>query len=226
MTNPIAYPALELSTKPDGSSSWTFETDSPDAPGHPSTCQITPGTPTVPMKAVFHPGVRPPKTPWSNAYILHRNQFTNSTDWSYNSTVMYPTQQDIDNSQCYEEDRQDNPGSMIFNWGWQFRFGEGGFIWNRSANNGNGDWEGPFLTPAAVAFTPGVPKQIVALHSRDTAHLTYLGVAIDGAFMPLNITFPAVPKVQAPYVNNAWQLDSKGQGAPITCFVRCNLVGF
>lgn len=228
--NPICYPALEISTKPDGSSTWTFETDTPDDPGAPSTCQITAGTPTTPMKATFHPGLRKPPGKWANAYILHRNAFVNATQWSYKVTAMFPTQQDIDNCNAFEEDRQDNPGSMIFNWGFQFLAdgskNAGLRIWNRSANDGAGAWEGPFLPPAACAFAPNVPKQIEVLHARDSAHLTYLGVAIDGTFTPLNITYPALPKQQNAYVNTAWQLDSKGKGAPITCFVRASLVGF
>ena len=227
---PTCYPALELATKPDGSSAWTFETDTPDDPGHLSTCDITPGTLTTPMKATFHPGIRQPPGKWSNAYILHRNVYAAATQWDYSVTAMFPTAADIAACNAFEEDRQDNPGSMIFNWGFQLLLDgskNAGFrIWNRSANNGAGAWEGPFLPESAIAFTPNVPKQITVLKSRDSAHLTYLGVAIDGVFTPLNITYPAVPKQQNSYVNTAWQLDSKGKGAPITCFVRASLIGF
>lgn len=210
--NPTCYPALEMATN------WTFE------PQGPGTCTITPGDPTQPMKIVYHPAK---SNPWPQAYILHRNAFSNATQWSYPVVATFPTQQDISNCEAFELDRQDNPGATMFNWGWQFRIGTGLFVWNRALHESKGGgWEGPVLPASAAAFTPGVPKQIVVLHSRDAARVSYLGVAVDGLWTPLQISFPAVPKTQQPYVNNAWQLDSKGQGAPITCSVRCNLEGF
>lgn len=211
--NPTCYPALEMLP------SWEF------VPQGPGTCMITPGSPTVPMKVLYHPAA---VNPWPQAYVLHRNAFSAATEWSYPITFTFPTQQDINNCEAPEIDRQDNPGTTMFNWGWQLRQGTGLFVWNRAAHehDHSGGWEGPVLPASAAAFTPGVPKQVVVLHARDATHLTYLGVSIDGLWTPLNITYPAVPKVQTPYTNNAWQLDSKGQGAPITCYVRCNLEGF
>jgi len=211
---PISYPALEFSQ------AWTEESDSKTG----GKCVLSAGNASTPMKAVFSPTAG---SPWANAYILHRHPFTPATNWTYPVTAMYPTQADIDNSQCFELDRQDNPGGNMFNWGIQLRFGSGLFIWNRAAKNGAGEWEGPIPdTLPLVKFTPGVAKQLALTCSRDSSRLAYEALCIDDKIVSLPYNYPSVVKAQTPYVNNAFQLDSKGQGKPITCLVRCGLFGF
>ena len=210
--NPTCYPALEMDPN------WQY------IPQGPGTCMLTPGSPLQMARAEYHPAKA---SPWPQAYILHRNAFSNATQWVYKVSWMFPTQLDINNCEAPELDRQDNPGSTMFNWGWQLRQGTGIFVWNRAEHElHGGGWDGPILPASAAAFMPGTPKQIVVLHSRDNSHVTYHGVAIDGVWTPLNITYPAVPKNEHPYTNNAVQGDSKGQGAPFSWFWRCDLEGY
>lgn len=206
---PFCYPALEISK------TWTEEADSQTG----GTCVITPGTSTQPMKVAFAPNKG---SPWANAYILHRNPYQLATMFAYLTSVTFPTATDIANCNAYEQDFQLNPGGAIFNWGWQFLFGTGLRIWNRSA--------GAWVKDAILQFPPfkpGIPKRLVMLFSRTPNSLTYRGVAIDEDFTPLNITFPCVAGVQNPYLNNAIQVDSKGQGAPINILLNeCSVGGF
>ena len=221
---PILYPDLQLLD------TWTEEGDSPGAHG---LCKITPGTPTTPMLLGFTPAKRSPGQLWDNAYVLHRNAASPATNFAYWTEISFPTAQDIANCEAFEMDFQQSDGKTIFNCGWQFLFGHGLRIWNKSAKGTKVDpWGNTVLPASAVAFTPGIPKRITALFSRSSVlgfakKLTYIGISIDGLWTPLNITYPAVPKVENPYVNCAVQLDSKGQGAPINCAVHeCTLLGY
>lgn len=212
---PTCYADLHLDNK------WTFEADSQGAPGK---CTLAPGMGYIPMMAHFQPATRPPGQPWNNAYILHRNAYSAATQWAYTTSVRFPTLADVANCEAYEQDRQDNDGKMIFNWGFQFWFGHGFRVWNRSA--GNGSWGNPVLDlPPSLAQC--LPTRINALMERDSSNVFYRGVSFNGVWHPLNIEFPAVPKPQNQYVNAALQLDSKGEGAPIALEVHeCSLVGF
>lgn len=215
--NPICYPALQLS------SLWTYEPDSQTG----GSCKITSGTATTPMQIAFAPHAG---KPWSNAYILHRHSGSLANRWAYITNVTFPTQQDITNLNAYEQDFQKNDGPMIFNFGWQFLAGTGLRLWDRSVPRPDGKfgaWQSPILSQNAAIFKPGIPRRFVMEFSHDAASVTYLGVSIDGVWMSLNITYPALAHQQSPYVNNAVQLDSLGKGAPINMLLNeCNLVGF
>ena len=212
--NPFTLPSLQLQ------SNWTAESDSPQFPTW-GTCQITPGTPTAPMKVVFDPVQRPQGELWPNAYILHRNSYQASTQFAYVTTITFPTASDITNCNAYEQDFQINDGHTLVNWGWQFLFGTGLRIWNRG---GATRWN---ATGINFSFTPGVPVPIVMTFAISGQSLTYLAASINGVCNPLGVTYPAVSKDGSRYVNNAVQVDSKGKGAPITLLVNeATVIGF
>jgi len=210
---PTCYPSLELS------SAWTTQADSPGPHG---TCPLAIGTATTPLKVIFTPAKRDKGKPWDNVYILHRNAYTDAMLFAYVTSITFPTAADIANCNAYEQDFQINDGKSIFNWGWQFLIGTGLRIWDRA----NARW-----TPTPVMqfkpFTAGQPLRIAFMFSRTLSQVSYLGAALDGVYAPINISFPAVNEAQHPYINNAVQLDSKGQGAPIALWLNeCNVVGF
>lgn len=213
MSNPMCYPALQLEAN------WTTEADSPGPHG---TCTVTLGTLTSPQRVLFTPAKRPEGEFWDNVYILHRNVYSAATLFAYCISITFPTQQDIDNCNAPELDFQMNDGHTIFNWGYQFLIGTGLRIWNRSV----GAWvKDPVMQ--FPTFKPGEPLKIVAMHSRIGSNVMYNGVALDGTWTPLSHLFPAVPEVQAPYLNCAWQLDSKGKGAPIAAWMdNCSVIGY
>lgn len=209
---PFTLPSLQLK------SDWTEQADSPGLHG---SCPITPGTLSAPMKVTFTPAQRPKGELWDNAYILHRNAYQASTQFAYVTNVTFPNAWDIANCEGYEQDFQLNDGVRLFNWGWQFLFGTGLRIWNRGGTDKWNDVHIPFT------FTPDVPAPLVMTFARDATSLTYLTACINGASWPLNISFPAVNEPQPLYLDNAVQLDSKGQGAPISLEVNeCTVVGF
>lgn len=218
--NPFVYSQLHLLND------WTQQGDSQGAHG---TCPIIPGTLISPMKALFTPAVRPQGQPWDNVYILQRNAFQNSTLFNYITNVMFPTQQDINNCNAFEMDFQMNNGASIINLGWQALFGTGWRIWDRSFNNGAGEWVGPVLP--IDGFTPGVAIDIIHSFSVDyssiNGSLTYNGMAVNGLWSPFTYSFPTVASVQHQYLNNAIQLDSKGHGAPIALNINeVSITGF
>lgn len=208
----LCLPALQLD------SHWTEQADSP---GEHGTCPITQGTLTEPQKALFTPAKRPQGEPWDNVYILHRNPASTATTFAYVLSVTFPTEQDIANCNAFEMDFQMNDGHTIYNWGWQFLIGTGLRIWDRSA----GAWVKEPVLPFP-AFAAGVPLRIVAAFSRNGQQLSYLGMGLNGVWNAINHSYSAIAEAQEPYLNNAWQLDSKGQGAPIACWLsECNVIG-
>lgn len=213
MSNPTCYPNLQLATN------WTTQADSSGAHG---TCVLTPGTLSCPQKVTFTPAKRESGQLWDNAYILHRNAASAATLFAYCIELTFPTQQDIDNCNAPELDFQMNDGQHIFNWGYQFLIGTGLRIWNRSV----GAW---VKSPVCQfpPFVPGVPLRIVVMHSRTAESVLYNGVALNGTWIPLTDVMPVVAKQETPYLNCAWQLDSKGQGAPISCWMdNCSVIGY
>jgi hypothetical protein len=209
---PLTLPSLQLR------SDWTSQADSPGPHG---PCLITPGTPTSPMKVAFSPTQRPQGDDWDNAYILHRNAYEASTQFTYFTNITFPTAQDIANCNAYEQDFQINDGGHIFNWGWQFLFGTGLRIWNRGGVEKWNNVRVPFT------FTPEVPVPLVMTFAISGTSVVYLSAAINGISTPLNIAYPAVAEKESPYLNNAVQLDSKGHGASILLWVNeCTVVGF
>lgn len=213
---PFCLPELQLRND------WTSESDSPEFPTW-GTSKIVVGTPTSPMKIAFDPVKRPAGQPWPNDYVLHRNVYQPATMFAYMTNILFPTQQDIQNCEAYEQDFQINDGIHIFNLGWQFLFGIGLRVWNRSGS-GNARWNN---TGIPFTFVPNIPVPLIMQFARDLTTVTYLGASINGVNFPLNLTYPAVPKIQTRYMNNAVQLDSKGQGASINLYLNeCSVAGF
>ncbi len=214
--SPLCYPNLQTSD------TWTSEGDSAGIHG---SCVITQGTALQPMKALFTPAKRPSGA-WDNAYILHRNAYQPATLFDFVTSITFPTGQDLENCHAYEQDFQINPGHTIFNWGYQWLFGVGLRLWDRSRTVNSGGWSTDAVIPFKP-FIPGVPKRLICKMSLTDNTLTYRGVAIDETFTRMNLTYPAVTKAEAQYINNAIQIDSKGKGAPITVLLNeCNVTGF
>lgn len=212
--NPFCYPDLQLKTD------WTSQADSPGTHG---SCTILPATLTTPMKVSFTPASRPQGQLYDNCYILHRNAGINASLFAYVVSVMFPSQQGITNCDAFEMDFQQNTGSTIFNLGWQALFGTGWRIWDRSL----GAWEDSGIALPSTQFVPNVPTLITNMFSRTADSVTYVGMSINGGYTPLNVTYPAIEEAQAPYLNNAVQVDSKGKGAPINlCVNACTILGF
>jgi hypothetical protein len=209
---PFTLPSLQLKTD------WTDEADSPGPHG---SCVIVPGKPTSPMTVLFTPAQRPQGELWDNIYVLHRNPYQASTQFAYVTNITFPNASDISNCNAYEQDFQINDGNAIYNWGWQFLFGTGLRVWNRG---GKTRWND---TGIKFTFTPGIAVPLVMTFCIAGPSLTYLGASINGVFNALNLTYPCVEQKQAPYLNNAVQLDSKGKGAPISLWVNeATVLGF
>jgi hypothetical protein len=211
--NPVCYSALELDAH------WTEQADSP---GEHGTCPITQGTLTVPQRVLFTPAKRPQGQLWDNVYILHRNAYVPVTQFAYAITVEFPNAASIAACNAFEMDFQVCNGPTVFNWGWQFLIGTGLRIWDRATVS----WvHQPVMQ--FPAFQPNVPLRVVAVFTRTNDTVQYLGMSLNGAWTPLDETFAALQQAGSLYINNAWQLDSKGQGAPIAAWMdNCNVVGF
>lgn len=211
--SPTCYAALQLK------SDWTQQEDSPGPHG---TCPITPGTIASPMEVTFTPAKRAQGQPWDNAYIMHRNSPTAATSFAYILNVVFPTTADIANCEAFEFELQHNLGPTIFNMAWQYLFGTGWRVFNYVS----GVWEGPVIPATPNPFMAGVPARIVALFNHDTELVTHVGLSINGVFTPLDIVHAGKAQQQNPYLNNAVQIDSKGQGAPISLQINeCTVIG-
>lgn len=213
--NPTCYSDLQLKND------WTEQGDSQGTHGQ---CSIVPSTGGyVPMTVHFSPAARPPGQPYDNAYVLHRNAPSGARQWAYIVSVRFPSPADVTNCEAFEMDFQKNDGPYILNCGWQFLFGTGVRIWNRSQKA----WTKTPVLPMPSSLPQCLPTRIVSLFSHGENTVTYLGMSFNGVWTPLNISYPAVQESQERYVNNAVQADSKGKGAPISFEVHeCSVVGF
>lgn len=195
-----AFPALELSP------AWTSQADSPGAHG---LCTIAPGPR---MEVSFTPAIRPPGQPWDNIYILNRHTPINSKTFVYSLDVTFlaPT---LSNCQAFEfEIQQVDSSAKVYNMAWQARFGSGfWYIFNYTSKV----WEATTVPLYSTDFIEGIPTKLVAIYSQDGTSVFHHGLAVNGQWNPTVISHAGLSTTSAPYLNNAFQMDGKNQGAPI-----------
>ena len=184
-----------------------LQTDDSQGQNKPAT--ITPGNP---LTCSWTPAKRPQGQPWNNLYVYQKGSIgAQDSEFALDLAVSYDTAQDLKNCNCFEFEMQQVIGGYLYNGGWQARF-DSNFWW--TYNFGAKDWIKSAIPINSGDFTASKPTHISAQYQRIQGGLKYLTLAVNGMCNQVSFEDAAVPQA-GNYLSYAWQLDSRGQGAPI-----------
>ena len=162
--------------------------------------QMTPGNPaTFSMRASI---------PYAGAYWYYNipGTWNSSTYFEQRMRITFPSLADFKASQAIEFELQQNVGSTIYNMAFQFDFGASHLV--RTFDYNKSVWV-PTAIPTSV-FNPTGSNVIAVLFLRDAPNktVTSVGLSINGAWYPINVTRKGTPRVESDYVHCGFQLDA------------------
>lgn len=168
--------------------------------------QMTPGTPATFSMAA--------SKPYAGAYWYYNipGAWNSATYFQQQMRITFPSLADFKASQAVEFELQQNVGSTIYNMAFQFDFGGTHLV--RTFDYNNSKWVATSIPTSS--FLPTGNNMITALFVRDaSAHtVTSIGIVINNAFYPINVTRKGTPRVETDYVHCAFQLDSNYAQTP------------
>lgn len=193
-----------------------------DSDGAHLAAKIIPGTPMHPLICQWKPQIRTgidPKTNkpynWDNLYMYQTTQIAED-HFVLDILHRYATPGDYAAANCFEFELQQVIGGYLYNGGIQarfdakewFGFGFGAKSWN---SLGVQLVAGDFDQPATNL------SHITAEYLRVEGFLEFLNLTVNGVGHALTYKDAAVATGEKPYLNYAWQQDSRGKGVPINC---------
>ena len=177
---------------------------SPTAPS--GLFQMTPGYPATFSIAA--------SVPYAGAYWYYNipGAWNSATYFEEQMRITFPSLADFNASQAIEFEMQQNVGSTIYNMAFQFDFAGSHLV--RTFDYNKSVWV-PTNIPTS-AFNPTGTNVIAVLFLRDAPSLTMtsVGMAINGAWYPVNATRKGTPRVESDYVHCAFQLDANYAKTP------------
>lgn len=193
-----------------------------DSDGPHKAAIITPGAPMKPLRCQWQPQVRTgidPKTGkpynWDNLYVYQSTQITDER-FVLDIIHRFATPGDYAAANCFEFEMQQVIGGYLYNGGMQARFdAKEWFGFNFGAKTWNAlsvqILPGDFDTPTTNL------SHITIEYLRVEGFLEFLNLTVNNASHALTYKDAAVVTNDKPYLNYAWQLDSRGKGVPINC---------
>lgn len=166
----------------------------------------------TPLWCSWTPVARPQGQFWDNLYVYQTSQIQDS-NIQLDIAVRFRTAQDLANTYCFEFECHQVVDNHVFNGGWQARFDDGHWWAYKYGNPGK--WMPTGIAINAGDFTPSQPTNIIAQYQRVQGGLNFLTLTVNGMCNQVNYTDPAFQKSGANKLNWAFQLDSRGRGAPI-----------
>ena len=178
-----------------------------DSPGTHDAAALNPG-PT--LWCLWTPAVRTSGN-WDNLYVYQTSQITDQ-NVTLDMAVTFRTQQDLTNCNCWEIDLDKILNNQRWDGGWQARFDDGHWwLFDVQA----GAWVPSGIPIRPGDFISGQPTRITCQYNLSSAGTRFISLAVQGQYNAVNITKPQKPKTASNHLNWAWQLDSRGHGAPI-----------
>jgi len=151
---------------------------------------------------------------WDNLY-LHQNSTIADSNITLNMLPLYRTSQDLTNCNCWEFEIDKQLSGLWYDGGWQARFDDGHWWYFNPSLGTNGEWV-PSGIPIRIGdFVPGQFTHISAQYQVVTGGLKFLTLAVQGQCNQVGWTSPTRQRGGADHLNWAFQLDSRGKGAPI-----------
>jgi len=158
--------------------------------------------------------------PWDNYYFYNtiQTETTGAVYFSYEMSVMFPTQKDIDACTAWENEIEVCEAGLAYNMAWQCLLHTAKPAW-RLFDLINQKWVQIVSIPSP-APKPGQFMQVLSKFRMDRSAKTveHLTLAVNGTEYPVESVHGAKLKWSAGtnYTHNAFQLDSDGKGTSYT----------
>jgi hypothetical protein len=163
-----------------------------------------------------------PKAAFNNVFwYLKAGAHNDATDFEMSFDVKIPTSTDQARCRAIEWQIQQNVNDKIFNWAFQLRMGDDTVrTFTFTGVTGTGHWDDTGITWSHTDFDSAAIVNIVCVFHRDATTATIVSIKINGVLHTLNISQTAIAKVQADYVEPAFQLDSQASALPFLVMTR------